>query len=201
MSQPSARSSEATELVEAGLAGVDDPVGPKLGSPRDATGPTPPGLEPGGGSVADQPVPASRGGGRHSGLIRYIIRRLIIAVILVFGLTLVTFCLTNLVPGDPVAAALGQRAADNPATVAQFKAEYGLDKPLPEQYLTYLVKLLHGDLGQSAQTHRAITQDLAQAVPATAEIALGAIVASAIIGICFGAWSAYKRGKITDQVL
>ncbi|MDR1633325.1 MAG: ABC transporter permease [Bifidobacteriaceae bacterium] len=137
----------------------------------------------------------------HKALVRYIGKRLVIAVGLLFGMTLVTFTLTNLVPGDPVAAALGQRAADDPEIVARFRAEYGLDRSLPAQYVAYLGRLIHLDLGTSWQTHRPIAQDLAKAIPATMEIAFGAIACAAIIGITFGAWSAYRRGRITDQVL
>jgi peptide/nickel transport system permease protein len=122
-------------------------------------------------------------------------------VLLVIGVTIVTFILTNLVPGDPVAAALGQSAAEDPATVAQFRAQYGLDKPLVVQYFTYLGNLLHGDLGQSQVTHRPVLTDLVSAVPATLEIAVGAIILSVIIGVVFGMIAAYRRGKVTDHVL
>lgn len=148
-------------------------------------------------------LPPTRGQGRRSGtgLLRYLGKRLLIAVLLLFGMTLVTFSLTNLVPGDPVAAALGQRAADDPQIVARFRAEYGLDQPLPQQYVSYVGRLLHGDLGTSWQTHRPVADDLAKAVPATMEIAFAAILAAGIIGIVMGAWSAYRRGRLTDQVL
>jgi peptide/nickel transport system permease protein len=124
-----------------------------------------------------------------------------IAVILLAGMTLVTFTLTNLVPGDPVAAALGQRAADDPAIVARFRTEYGLDRPLPQQYAAYLGRLVHLDLGTSWQTHRPVATDLAKAIPATMEIAITAIISAAIVGLAFGALSAYRRGKPADQVL
>jgi peptide/nickel transport system permease protein len=133
--------------------------------------------------------------------VRYALRRVVTSIILVFGVTLVTFILTNLVPGDPVAAALGQRAAEDPAIVARFRAEYGLDKPLVAQYITYLVNLVHGNLGMSTTTHNAVSSDLAQALPATLEIALGAIVLSVIIGIVLGTVAAYRRGKVSDHVL
>jgi peptide/nickel transport system permease protein len=122
-------------------------------------------------------------------------------VLLVLGVTIVTFILTNLVPGDPVAAALGQRAAEDPATVAQFRAQYGLDQPLVVQYFTYLGNLLHGDLGESQVTHRPVLTDLVSAVPATLEIAVAAIILSIIIGVVFGMLAAYHRGKVTDHVL
>jgi len=120
---------------------------------------------------------------------------------MLIGITLVTFTLTNLVPGDPVAAALGQRAADDPAIVERFRQEFGLDKPLPEQYIAYLGRLIHLDLGMSWQTRRPVAQDLERAIPATMEIALTAISMSVIIGLLFGAIAAHKRGRITDQVL
>ncbi|MDR1513824.1 MAG: ABC transporter permease [Propionibacteriaceae bacterium] len=153
-------------------------------------------------SAPSHPVSGNgRGRRSHSALLRYIGKRLVIAVGLMFGMTLVTFTLTNLVPGDPVAAALGQRAADDPATVARFRAEYGLDKSLPQQYFAYLGRLVRLDLGTSWQTHNAVKDDLGKAVPATMEIAFGAIVCAAAIGITFGAWSAHRRGRLADQAL
>jgi peptide/nickel transport system permease protein len=116
-------------------------------------------------------------------------------------MTLVTFALTNLVPGDPVAAALGQRAADDPAIVERFRQQYGLDQSLAGQYWDYLVRLVHLDLGTSWQTHNPVARDLAKAIPATMEIAFGAIIMAALIGISFGAWSAYRKGKMADQIL
>jgi peptide/nickel transport system permease protein len=133
--------------------------------------------------------------------LRYALRRIITSILLVIGVTLVTFVLTNLVPGDPVAAALGQRAAEDPAIVAHFRAEYGLDKPLVVQYFTYLGNLLHGNLGVSTTTHNPVASDLAQALPATLEIAIGAIVLSVIIGVVLGTVAAYRRGKVSDHVL
>ncbi|MFC7640447.1 hypothetical protein ACFQX6_05020 [Streptosporangium lutulentum] len=69
---------------------------------------------------------------------RFLVRRVLTALLLAVGITLVTFVLTNLVPGDPVSANLGQRALGDPAIVAQWRTEHGLDKPLPEQYLLHL---------------------------------------------------------------
>lgn len=131
----------------------------------------------------------------------YALRRIVTSLLLVVGVTLVTFVLTNLVPGDPVAAALGESAAEDPAIVAQFRSEYGLDKPLVAQYVTYLDNLLHGNLGTSTTTHNEVTSDLAQALPATLEIAICAIVLSVMIGIVLGTVAAYRRGKVADHVL
>src|SRR4051794_26839074 len=83
--------------------------------------------------------------------LRFLARRLAALVLLAVGITLVAFCLTNLVPGNAAEANLGQRAVDDPAAVKAFNEHYGLDKPLPEQYGLYLWHLVHGDLGESQQ--------------------------------------------------
>jgi len=137
---------------------------------------------------------------RHP-LAGHVLRRLGTSVLLLVGVTLVTFTLTNLVPGDPVAAALGQSAADNPAIVAAFVEKHGLDQPLPVQYATYMSNLLHGDLGDSQRTRQPVLSDLQAAVPATFEVALGAIIVSLIVGIALGVLAAYRRGQVSDQVV
>ncbi|GAA3040556.1 ABC transporter permease [Pseudonocardia yunnanensis] len=134
-------------------------------------------------------------------LARYVLRRIVVSALLVVGVTLVTFVLTNLVPGDTVAANLGQQAAEDPTIVATYRAHYGLDRPLPEQYVTYLGNLLRGDLGESQQTHRPVVADLSGAVPATLEIAIGAIVLSILIGVGLGVVAAVRRGHLTDSAL
>jgi len=127
--------------------------------------------------------------------------RLGVGVLLVFGVTIVTFTLANLVPGDPVQAALGEQASNNPAIVAQFREDMGLDKPLPVQYITYLGNLIQGDLGTSVQTKTPVALELQRAFPATAELATGAIVLSALLGTGLGLWAALRRGKATDHII
>jgi peptide/nickel transport system permease protein len=122
-------------------------------------------------------------------------------VVLLIGITLVTFTLTNLVPGDPVAAAVGQSAADDPAIVERFRKEFGLDKPLYAQYFGYLGRLIHGDLGTSWQTRNPVVEDLGKAIPATMEIALSAITMALILGLVLGSVAAHRRGLISDQVI
>ncbi|MGG7465792.1 ABC transporter permease [Plantibacter sp. YIM 135347] len=134
-------------------------------------------------------------------LARYLGIRAALTVLLMFGVTLVTFTLTNLVPADPVQAALGEQAAADPAIVAQFRENAGLDKPLPVQYFTYVGNVLQGNLGTSQQTRGAVSDELAKAFPATAELALTAIVISVIIGVGLGMWAALRRRTITDQVI
>ncbi|GAB3132170.1 ABC transporter permease [Microbispora hainanensis] len=137
----------------------------------------------------------------RSPLARFLVRRIVTAVLLALGITLVTFVLTNLVPGDPVAANLGQRALGDPGIVAQWRADHGLDRPLPQQYLLHLEGLLHGDLGTSQQSHRPVLDDLSEAVPATLELAGAAILVSLILGVGFGVIAALRRDRISDHVL
>ncbi|WGD37124.1 ABC transporter permease [Lysinibacter sp. HNR] len=134
-------------------------------------------------------------------LVRYLGIRLGLTALLMVGVTVVTFVLTNLVPADPVQAALGEQAASNPEIVAKFREESGLDKPLIVQYFTYLAHILQGDLGTSTQTRMPVAEELARAFPATIELALSAIVFSALIGVGLGLWAAMKRRTITDQVI
>ena len=117
------------------------------------------------------------------------------------GITFVAFVLTQLVPGDPAAANLGQQAINDPAAVAAFRHHYGLDKPLPEQYGLYLWHLVHGDLGQSEQNHDAVTHDLATFIPATAELAIFSMLIATVVGISLGLIAALRRNKLTDQIL
>ncbi|WP_244650514.1 ABC transporter permease [Plantibacter sp. CFBP 13570] len=146
------------------------------------------------------PTTSSARAGLHP-LARYLGIRLGLTVLLMFGVTLVTFTLTNLVPADPVQAALGEQAAADPTIVAQFRENAGLDKPLPVQYVTYVANLFQGDLGTSQQTRGAVADELGRAFPATAELALTAIVISIIIGVGLGMWAALRRKTITDQVI
>jgi peptide/nickel transport system permease protein len=150
-------------------------------------------------------VPASAsepaGRGRHHDLRRFLVRRIAAGAVLCLGITLVSFVLTQLVPGDPVAANLGQQASADPAAVAAFRHENGLDKPLPVQYGRYLLNVVDGNFGRSQQSHRAVSADLAEYIPATFELAIFAIVLSLLVGVTFGVIAAVYRDRWPDQLL
>lgn len=131
----------------------------------------------------------------------FIIRRLLTTIPLVLGMTLVTFVISHSVPGDPVAAHLGQASMDSPTIVAAFREEWGLDKPLHEQYLTYLGKLLQLDMGRSIRTRQPIAEDLGRFLPASAELAIAATTMSIVVGIPFGVISAVRRNRAIDHVV
>ena len=139
-------------------------------------------------------------GHRHP-LARYIGIRLLVSVILLFGVTLVTFALTHLVPADPVQAQLGEQASGDPEIVQAFRERQGLDKPVPVQYAIYLGHLVRGNLGTSNVTQIPVRTELSRAFPATAELAIAAIVVSVILGIGLGLWAALRRQRLADQVI
>jgi peptide/nickel transport system permease protein len=132
---------------------------------------------------------------------RFLLRRLAALVLLCIGITLVAFMFTQLVPGDPVAANLGEQAAADPAVVQAFRERYGLDQPLPLQYWRYLTNVLHGDLGESLQDHQPVRDNLATYVPATAELAILSTVIAVLVGVCFGVVAAVRRNRAADHLL
>ena len=135
------------------------------------------------------------------GLLRFTTRRLAAGVLLCLGVTLISFSLTQVVPGDPVTANLGERAAADPEIVAAFRARYGLDQSLPRQYFLYLARVAQGDLGQSQQTLRPVSQDLRQYLGATIELSLAAILISLSLGVTLGVLAAINAGRWPDQVI
>lgn len=131
-------------------------------------------------------------------LLQMIGRRLISAIILLWGVTVVTFALMTIVPGDPAAANLSQQAYDDPELRAAFERKWGLDQPIWVQYGRYIANLFQGDLGVSQQTHRPITEDLAQYIPATLEVALPAMILAIVIAVALGMIAAARKGSAVD---
>ncbi len=136
-----------------------------------------------------------------TGFTPFIIRRLLTSIILVFGVTFISFTITQLVPGDPVAANLGQSAYSDPEIVAAFEKEFGLDQPVPVQYYKYVTNLLQGDLGVSLSSKRPVAEDLKEYFPATLEIALIAVLLALVVGLLLGIISAVTRDRLPDQII
>src|SRR5437762_4031734 len=120
---------------------------------------------------------------------------------LMLGMTLIAFVVSHSVPADPVAAHLGQRSMEDPTIVAAFRQQWGLDKPLPEQYLSYLLNLVHGNLGVSIRTHMPVAEDLGRYLPASAELAVTATGVGIMLGIPFGVVSAVNRNRWIDHIV
>lgn len=131
---------------------------------------------------------------------RYILRRVLLLPLMLVGITLLTFVLSHAVPADPISANLGEQAAANPQVVAAFRHRWGLDRPLPQQYIIYLAHLTRGDMGISISTHQPVAIDLWQHLPATIELAVTAMALSLLVGIPLGIISAVRRDSAIDQL-
>jgi peptide/nickel transport system permease protein len=131
-------------------------------------------------------------------LVRLIVRRLLFLVFVLFGLSVITFSLSHVVPGDPARLMAGPRASA--AAVQKIRQQFGLDDPLPQQYVTYVGDVLHLDFGMSFTTRRPVAQDLQRFLPATIELGLYAFVISTVIGIPLGVVSAVKRDQWPDHI-
>jgi len=129
----------------------------------------------------------------------FLLRRMIGIAAVMIGVSVITFAISHVVPTDPVAAALGDHATDE--QIAAFRTEYHLDRPLPEQYITYVTGIVHGDLGKSIRTRRPVLDDLADSFPATLELSFTALLVSIVVGIPAGLWSAISRGRLPDLLV
>jgi ABC-type dipeptide/oligopeptide/nickel transport system permease component len=129
----------------------------------------------------------------------YIVKRVLLFIPTLLGITLITFLLMQSLPGDPAQGMAGERA--NPETIARIRVELGQDRPLPVQFFGYLKLLSSGELGRSYYTNRRISDDLIQKFPNTVRLALAAMLFASIIGIGMGVFAAVKHGTAWDRVV
>ncbi|NJN81153.1 MAG: ABC transporter permease, partial [Caldilineaceae bacterium] len=127
---------------------------------------------------------------------RFLVRRLGGLIFVLIGVSLFTFFLAQLVPVDPAATALGSNAREE--QIEAYRQQMGLDQPAAIQYLTYMGRLLTGDLGQSIRTRRPVIDDLRDYLPATIELTLAAMVVTVIIGLPLGIIAALNRNTWID---
>lgn len=129
---------------------------------------------------------------------QYLIRRLLSVIPTLFGVTIIVFLFIHLIPGDPASAMLRENA---PIEVAErIRENLGLNRPLHEQYLLYLSKLLQGDLGRSIVTNNPVADDVKNRLPATAELGLSAMFIAVLVGVPAGIISAVKRNSLIDTL-
>ena len=133
----------------------------------------------------------------------YIARRLLLLIPVFLGISVMVFVITHVLPGDPVAIAVGGNTGATGVsrqTIDTIRHQYGLDEPLYIQYLAYMRKLLHGDFGVSLVSKRPVADELVQYLPATIELTLVGIVIAIGIGIPVGILSAAKRRSLFDRL-
>jgi peptide/nickel transport system permease protein len=128
-----------------------------------------------------------------------LLRRLAFLPLVLFGMSVITFFLTHVVPGDPARLLAGAHASK--ASIAALRHQYGLDRPLPTQYVTYVGDLLHGDLGMSITTRRPVLDDLREFFPATAELTIAAMVIVVVVGLGLGLLAGLRHGRAGDHAI
>jgi peptide/nickel transport system permease protein len=130
---------------------------------------------------------------------RFVSARLAWAVVVLVGITIVTFALTRLIPGDPARAAAGPEASAQ--AVESLRKSMGLDRPLPEQYFAYVRDLAALNFGRSIQTQRYVREDLDALFPATLELAIVIIAVYTVLSIGLGTFAAVHQGRVADYVI
>jgi peptide/nickel transport system permease protein len=128
----------------------------------------------------------------------YIIRRLLQLILVLFGVTLITFSMLKLVPGDPAVALAGKGAS--PERIAFIREQRGLDRPFYVQYAKYVERLAHGDLGDSLFTGRSVSDLIREAAPVTIQLAIAAVLIE-LLGIPLGVYSALRQYSFWDTTL
>ena len=132
-------------------------------------------------------------------MLAYILRRILLLVPVLLGLSVLVFAIGRLLPGDPVMLAAGPNASKE--EVAALSREFGLDQPIPVQYWRYLSGLLRGDWGRSLQTRGPVLDDLKVYLPATLELVLAAMLVAVVAGILLGLLAAVRRNGWIDYLV
>ena len=131
---------------------------------------------------------------------KYIARRVVIIPPLLLGVVTVTFLITRLIPANPLATVLNPRSLTNKQVVAAAEAHWGLGGTILQQYASYIVNLLHGDMGTSFVTKGPVSSDIALRLPSTLELVFAAIIIAVIGGIGIGVLAAVRQNTFTDTL-
>lgn len=129
-------------------------------------------------------------------MVRYATRRVLALIPTLFGVSVVVFLMIHLIPGDPASAFLRENASAE--DVARVTERLGLNKPLPQQYVEWLGRILRLDLGESLHTSLPVAGQLAAKFPATAELAIAAMVIATVVGLALGVVSGMRRNTVLD---
>ena len=132
---------------------------------------------------------------------RYIVRRILISIPVLFGITMVTFTFANLAPGDPVSAMIDPMSGTLPGEIAKLKEALGINKPIPVRYVLWLKEVLRGNLGYSYVTHKPVTTMIAERLPQTLQLMITAMSISVILGVLLGIYAAFHQYSVLDNAL
>jgi ABC-type dipeptide/oligopeptide/nickel transport system permease component len=130
----------------------------------------------------------------------YILQRLVHAIPVLIGISIFSFLLIHLIPGDPVQVFAGDKPL-TPERAAELRHAYGLDRPLVVQYLDYAGKVLHGDLGTALRGQRPVLDSILEALPSTIQLTLAALLIATILGVGLGILAAISHGSWLDTAV
>jgi ABC-type dipeptide/oligopeptide/nickel transport system permease component len=129
-------------------------------------------------------------------VLRYLVRRLLLVIPVLLGVATLVFSLIHVIPGDPAQTILGDTGSQEEVEV--LRQQLGLDRPIIEQYLTFLGGFVQGDLGTSLRTNQSVTVMIAERIPATLELALASMICAVMFAIPLGVVAAVWRGTVID---
>ena len=129
----------------------------------------------------------------------YLIKRILLAIGVIFAISAITFFVLNIVPGDPVRVMVGDMADE--ATIQRVREQMGLNKPVLEQYANWLTNMLHGDFGTSYTQRKAVVTLMGQAFGTTVKVAAFAYIFALALGLVVGVVAAVNHGRAADRIL
>ena len=135
-----------------------------------------------------------------SGLRRFVLKRLLLTIPILWGVSVITFALVYLTPGDPVDLMIGLNPNMSPAEEAALREQYGLDEPVYQQYIDWLVAALQGDFGNVIRTSRPVSDLVVDRIPPTVALGLFGWVFGLVIAIPTGIYAAVKKDQLGDDV-
>jgi len=132
-------------------------------------------------------------------ILRFILRRMLFLLFILFGVSILVFLSVRLIPGDPAQVMLGERAT--PEALERLRDMLGLNKPLYVQYLIYMGNIIKGDFGTSIITNNSVMSEIARKFPATIELALSSMIIATVVGVCSGILAAVYRNSWVDNIV
>ncbi|HQV29613.1 MAG TPA: ABC transporter permease [Thermoflexales bacterium] len=134
-------------------------------------------------------------------MVQYIVRRVLINIPVLIGITMAVFLLISLAPGDPLSAYISPELGSDPATLAALRTKFGFDQPLPVRYLNWLGQALQGNLGYRLKTFDPVWPVILERIPATLMLMATALSIGIVVGVPLGIFSALRKYSVIDMIL